>query len=205
MDKEKSLTIASVFTAVLASICCIGPVVAAALGIGVLSGAGALEAWRPYLLALTAVMLGVGFYRAYRRPAGDECGCSLPARKNRKRLMWITAAIVLPLAAFPYYSGYLYGLFAVPGAPSTVAAAERRKPAELALEIDGMTCEGCARGIEAALGREPGVVEAKVDYPSKTARIRYWPEKTSPEKLTALIRELGYEPKIKSGGDEKKQ
>ncbi len=195
MEKDKPLTVASVLTAGLASICCIGPIVALALGAGAFGAAAALESWRPYLLGLTAFMLGLAFYRAYRRPGGAECGCSPAAVSRRKRMVWVLTAIVVPLAAFPYYSQYVWGFVAAADSPALAATKGAQQTATLVLEVEGMTCEGCARGIEATLAREPGVVKAKVDYPSKTARIEYAPEKTSPKKLVEVIRSLGYEPK----------
>ncbi len=198
MEKDKPLTIGSILTAGLASICCIGPIVAVALGAGAFGAAAALESWRPYLLALTALMLGIAFYRAYRPRNKEECACAGTAGTNRKRLVWIVTAIVIPLAGFPYYSNYVWGLVAAADGPAVAAAKTTEKTVRLVLEVEGMTCEGCARSIESALRREPGIVTAKVDYPSKTAYIEYRPEKTSPEKISEVIRSLGYEPKPSS-------
>ena len=61
-------TTAAVGTAFIASLCCIGPLVFALLGIG---GAGLLvkiEPLRPYFAVLTAGLLGAGFYFTYRKP-----------------------------------------------------------------------------------------------------------------------------------------
>jgi len=55
--KEKSLTLASIIVAIAASLCCIGPVVAVALGIGAFGLAAAFESVRPHLLGLTFVIL----------------------------------------------------------------------------------------------------------------------------------------------------
>ncbi len=195
MEKDKPITIASILTAGLASICCIGPIAAAAVGVSAFGAAAVLEQWRPYLLALTALMLGIAFYRAYRRPSGEQCACNPAGAWNRKRMVWIVTAIVVPLAAFPYYSQYVWGFVAAADSPALAATEGAQRTATLILEVEGMTCEGCARGIETRLAREPGVLEAKVDYPSKAARIRYVPGETSPEQISEVIRSLGYEPK----------
>jgi len=39
--------------------------------------------------------------------------------------------------------------------------------------IEGMTCDGCATGLRAVLDKLPDVASAEVDYPTKTAVIRY--------------------------------
>jgi mercuric ion transport protein len=64
--KVKSLTVASIITAIAASLCCVGPVVAVGLGFGAAGLAAAFEPVRPYLVGLTFVILGSGFYRAFR-------------------------------------------------------------------------------------------------------------------------------------------
>lgn len=60
-------TIAALGSALLASLCCIGPIVVGALGIGALGAASALESLRPYLLGLTGILIGAGFYWIYRK------------------------------------------------------------------------------------------------------------------------------------------
>src|SRR5229473_3061697 len=110
-DRKWSLaaSIGSIVSAILASVCCVGPLLFAVLGIG---GAGLLvkfEPYRPYLVALTLVALGTGFYVTYRKPKiaggaadGPSCACPAP-RTNRagKILLWIATVLVAMLLAFP--------------------------------------------------------------------------------------------------------
>jgi mercuric ion transport protein len=101
------LTVAgAVVSGLLASVCCIGPLVLAALGIG---GAGLLvrfEVYRPIFTVATFALLGAGFWLAYRKPKatlGDACGCEYP-RVNRvgRALLWIAAAVAVVFWASPY-------------------------------------------------------------------------------------------------------
>lgn len=102
--------------AFLASICCIGPFVFAALGVGVgatgfLAGtAGVLKAllpYRPLFIGLTAVLLGIGFYLAYRKPRAVEAACQacVPASGTRpnRLLLWIVAGLAVALVLAPYW------------------------------------------------------------------------------------------------------
>lgn len=105
-------------TALLASICCIGPLIFAALGVGVgatgfLAGtAGFLKAllpYRPWLIGLTVLLLGAGFYLAYRRPEracapGTTCAGTGGTRPSRTRL-WIIATLAIVLVLAPYWLG----------------------------------------------------------------------------------------------------
>lgn len=105
--------IGAVFAAVAASACCLGPVVFTAIGSGALSAASTkLAPVRPLFLAMTVVLLGVGFYRTYRAPhTGAACADgSCPPDVNRKArvVLWIAATVVVLFAGFPYYAEYLF-------------------------------------------------------------------------------------------------
>ncbi len=121
VDPTTKLTAASVGGAIVAafasSLCCLGPLLFAALGLG---GAGLLvklEAYRPYLAALTLALLGAGFYVTYRRPGlapavaaeGPACDCELP-RANRlgRVVLWIATVVVAGFLGFPYLARALF-------------------------------------------------------------------------------------------------
>src|SRR2546428_12852430 len=90
------LTVAgAVVSGLLASVCCIGPLLLAVLGIG---GAGLLarfDSYRPAFTAATFALLGMGFWLAYRKPnmiEGDACGCGQPkANRLGRPLLWSAA------------------------------------------------------------------------------------------------------------------
>jgi mercuric ion transport protein len=99
----------SVFAAIIASFCCILPIVFALTGFSILGASALFDAWRPYLLGLTFGLLGVGFYFAYR-PRKARCApgsaCAMPVTNRSGRLMlWLATVAVILVAAFPYYSG----------------------------------------------------------------------------------------------------
>lgn len=111
-------SIGGLSAALLASVCCIGPLVFAALGVGVgatgfLAGtAGVLKGllpFRPAFIGLTIFLLGIGFYLAYWRPEsvcapGDVCAQGSPKGRNRTWL-WIMASLALALVLAPYWLG----------------------------------------------------------------------------------------------------
>jgi len=121
VEPAKKLTAASVGGAVVAafasSLCCLGPLLFAALGLG---GAGLLvklQAYRPYFAALTLALLGTGFYLTYRRPRlapatvgdGPACDCELPRANRLGRVMlWIAAVVVAGFLSFPYVAQILF-------------------------------------------------------------------------------------------------
>lgn len=117
-DKAQRLTVAaaasSVISALVASVCCVGPLVLALLGIG----GGALlvkfEPYRPYFMAVTFALLGAGFYLQYRKPEvaaeGAACGCEMPkANRTGRVMLWVATVLVVAFLAFPYVAQALWG------------------------------------------------------------------------------------------------
>jgi len=96
---------------ILASACCIGPLVFALVGVSGAAFAHGFEPLRPYLLVLTYALLGGAFYLTYRsQPTACEPGstCERP-RANRvgRAMFWIAAMVVLLVTTFPWYAEYL--------------------------------------------------------------------------------------------------
>ena len=111
--KTRAVTLAgSVVGGILASACCIGPLVFALLGISGAAFAQRFEPLRPYFLIATYALLAGAYYSTYG-PARGECGpgeaCEMPgANRVGKVALWIAAAVVLATTAFPWYSVYLF-------------------------------------------------------------------------------------------------
>lgn len=116
----KTLTAASttgaVVSAFFASLCCLGPLLFAVLGIG---GAGIVmkfEPYRPYFTVLTPGLLGAGFYFAYRptsplpqTTSGVECACEHPkSNKLGKTMLWVAVVLVIGFLSFPYIAAHLF-------------------------------------------------------------------------------------------------
>jgi mercuric ion transport protein len=102
---------ASVIAALGASICCIGPVLAAMFGLTSLAALAKYEHFRPIFGAGTALFLGVAFYMTYRRPA-DECDsgaiCATPPMRRLNRIiLWIAAVVAAIVLTFPTWSGWI--------------------------------------------------------------------------------------------------
>ena len=86
--KNSLLNGGTVAAGLLASACCIGPLLASLLSIGGLAFATTLEPYRPYFIGFTVLFLLGGFYLAYR-PQAEECGpddeCSTEDNRSRHR------------------------------------------------------------------------------------------------------------------------
>lgn len=113
-DKSKSGVLAlGGLAAILASTCCLGPLVLLALGF---SGAWIgnltkLEPYRPLFIAVALVALFFGRRRIYR-PA-EKCPpgavCALPQTKRLYKVMfWAVAGLVLIALSFSYIAPFFY-------------------------------------------------------------------------------------------------
>jgi len=192
---ERIGVVGAIGTAVLASACCIGPVVLAGLGIGAVAAAQSFAAYRPLFLVVTVVFLGLGFYFVYRRPKQAACEgevCETPriARWGRP-LLWIATVLVAALATFPHYYGPLRAAFDKPQQP-TSAAATAAQLSTVELKVSGMTCSGCAVSVRNALLEIPGVTSASVDHEAGRASVQYDPAKASPAQLIEAVNKTGY-------------
>ena len=101
------------FSAILASTCCLGPLVLVSLGF---SGAWignltALEPYRPIFIGAALVALFLAWRRIFRPVQACKPGdlCAVPqVRTAYKLIFWIVAALVLVAIAFPYVLPLFY-------------------------------------------------------------------------------------------------
>lgn len=67
------------------------------------------------------------------------------------------------------------------------------KEQEVILQILGMHCTACATGIEAGLKRLDGVTDARVNFATKEAIVKFDGDKVTLEKIKAAVKRGGYE------------
>ena len=110
---ESRALIASVLAAIGASVCCVGPLVLLAIGIGGtwVGSLTAMEPYRPYFIGLTLLFLGLAFRRLYLVPQVCTPGtpCADPRTRQSQRLTFrIVAALLLGLLAVPWLAPLFY-------------------------------------------------------------------------------------------------
>jgi Cu2+-exporting ATPase len=72
---------------------------------------------------------------------------------------------------------------------------QKKDWAEISLLLEGIRCAACIWLIERVLARLNGVLEAKVNYSTHGALIRFDPDRVSPANLFEAIHQLGYLPR----------
>ena len=199
--KEKSLAMGSTLAAFLASLCCLGPLFLGGAGLGAVLVA-TFAPLRPYLLAVSVILLAVGFYLVYRMPkakkacAGETCAAEGGARRMAKPLLWIATLAVAALAFFPYYGVKLIGR------PPVAAAISPVTLETVELKISGMDCPVCSGVIQRRLLETPGVVKAEVRYPGGSATVQFNPSQADTSKLIAAVKDAGYKAALWSSAQE---
>ena len=143
------------------------------------------------------MLLAAGFYMVYFKKA---CCSTNPGGGKCKRLrtinvvsLWIGVVAVGAGAILPEYF-----------ADELFAAIEQNTPAvqiehhvndgalaTVNIDIEGMTCPGCAATIKQALGDISGVVTAKVSYHNEAA-ILTLADEVATTNILSVIKELGY-------------
>lgn len=185
MQKITLSTVGSVVTAVVASLCCIGPAVLAIAGAGSLGAFAAFEKYRPYFIGLTALLLGAAFYMNYRKREVkcEDGSCQIEgAGKWNKIGVWSATVIAALAASYPY--------LATKSSVSTNATFAPK--ATVVLEVKGMTCTACASHIQTALSEVKGVHRTQVEYETGKSVVEYDPALVQPQALIKRIDETGY-------------
>ncbi|HBP87810.1 MAG TPA: mercuric transporter MerT family protein [Nitrospirales bacterium] len=111
-------SVGGIIAAFLASLCCIGPVLFAGLGVGVgatgflANTAGVLKAfvpYRPFFIVVAMVAIGAGFYLVYRKPkaacASDSHCTDSRIRSKSVVFLWLATVLTLFFVLSPYWLG----------------------------------------------------------------------------------------------------
>jgi mercuric ion transport protein len=112
---EQASLIGGALAAIVASLCCLGPLVLVSVGI---SGAwianlGAFEPYRRYALGIALVCAVLAYRSIYRPPAPEVCEpgtlCAAPkARRIYRVTFWIMSAMVVVALGYPYAAPLFY-------------------------------------------------------------------------------------------------
>lgn len=116
MSKQKTASgalFAGGVAAILASTCCLGPLLLVMLGF---SGAwiGKLRVMEPYshyFIAVALVAMVFAYRRTYRPAQDCKPGevCAIPqVRVSYKMIFWVVAALILLALGYPYVAPYFY-------------------------------------------------------------------------------------------------
>ena len=98
--------IASGLVSTATAFCCVGPAVIAILGTSGAMAAARLAPYRPYFILGSVLLLGLGFWLAYRPEGGCvRKTCTTTSAKITRTLLWIAALITGAAILLPNFVG----------------------------------------------------------------------------------------------------
>lgn len=109
----KMALVGGVLAGILASACCVGPLLLLSVGVGGawISHLTALEPYRPVFIALTILFVGLAFWKLYLVPQScaveDHCVADR-TRNTQRMLFWILVPITLGLVTSPWILPIFY-------------------------------------------------------------------------------------------------
>jgi len=176
---------AGTLSAILASACCIGPLLLVAIGVG--SGAVWVGRYHWFFL-IGGIAVLIWAWAKYLREK-TVCDCehkTMGGQRSAIVTLLITTALVIGFAGLNI-SRYVFG--------SVPPTAENQLPNGLGrtiISVDGLSCVACEIPVRHALRRIDGVKAIYVSAATKMATVEYEPVKTNPEQLVAAINSTGY-------------
>ena len=189
---------AGVFTAIAASLCCITPVIALIAGSGsIASSFSWLAPARPYMIGLTAALLGFAWYQKLKPQPVDECGCEADGSPSGKKsqskflhsktfLLLVTLFAAL-MIAFPSYATIFF-----PKNKKSSVVVEKSNTRTVELNISGMGCKACEEEVNHEVNKLPGIIQSDVSYENKNASIQFDASKTTEQKIIDAVNLTGY-------------
>ncbi|MEX2088855.1 MAG: mercuric transporter MerT family protein [Bacteroidota bacterium] len=105
METASVTTGAGLIAAIVSSLCCIGPFAVGMMGIGAVGAFSVFETFRPYLIGISVILVGLSFFLSYRKtnPDCSDKDCSSGRARSRLRIgTWSATVTTVVAIAFPY-------------------------------------------------------------------------------------------------------
>lgn len=176
--------------AFVGSLCCIGPAIFIALGLGGFAAGAFFETIRPWMGALAVIALAFAWRHTLRRKPCCDGACETQSKRNGDQiaLLSIGSLLAVGLLAFPYLSERTLE------ARNANIAETSTGMTQLTVSIPSMDCASCAVGIQNKLATRKGIESERITYETKLANISYDPSQTSEGEILAVIESTGFPP-----------
>ena len=196
---DKKMMGVGILSAIAASLCCITPVLAFLSGVsGLASAFSWMEPARPWLIALSAGVLGFAWYQKLkpRTAAEIQCACEEEEPKapflQSKAFLGIVTVLSALMMAFPWYGNLFY-----PDSQTNMVNVSAGKVETVSYRIKGMTCASCEEHIRHGASNVDGVINVTADYRTGKAVVRFDRGRTNDEAVRRAIDATGYTVKDK--------
>jgi copper chaperone CopZ len=162
---------------IISSLCCILPLILVIFGLVSIGTALRIVQFKPYFIGLSIVFLVVSLVLFLRK----NKSCCITDKR-----FFVGTAIITHLLIFILLL-YVFVPIIAPSVYTEVSinafAVNSPENHKLTLKIDGMTCSGCAYGIQYQLEQLEGVIKAEVSFSKRNGEIIYNSNKISAERI----------------------
>lgn len=173
-------------SAIVASICCTGPLILIALGLGGLGLGAAISKYHGLFLTAGILLILLSWARYFEEKS--RCNVNNCQMKNKKAtlvVLIISTTLVLFIVGL--------NLYTYSGRPlATVLTISDADARTISIPVEGMTCFACEASVSSALEGVDGVVSAKASAKKRVASVNYEPDKTDVRQLVTAINNAGY-------------
>jgi mercuric ion transport protein len=176
----------AIVSALLASICCIGPLLLLAIGLG--TSAVLIGRYHWFFVIGALAVLTWAWTKYLREKTVCDCQHKTPeGRRSGMVTLLIATVLVLGFAALNLTP---YILASTPIAQTQTHLANGLD--RIVISVEGLSCVTCEIPVRHALRRIDGVKAVQVSAATKTATVDYESAKANPEQLVAAINSTGY-------------
>ena len=182
--KAKSVGILS---AILGSICCVGPLLFVAFGLG--TGAALIGRYH-WIFIVAAMAILIWAWAKYLRKK-TVCDCEHTPMEGRRTGIVTLLTVTLLVVGFAGLNVSRYVFARAPVAAQTETDLSNGLH-HIVVPVEGLSCLTCEIPVRHALRKIDGVKSVQVSAASKTATVDYEPAKTNPKQLVAAINSTGY-------------
>lgn len=179
-----------------ASLCCITPVLAVLAGsTGLASSFSWMEPFRPYLIALTVIVLAYAWWDKLKPKKADiECACDADEEGKvsfwySKTFLFVVTLFSAVMLSFPYWGDTLIRS----DSPKTIVV-DKSNLLKNTIHIEGMTCQACEATVEKVGSDVKGVIRIKASTKDKKAIVEFDKSKTDIKTIMKAIATTGYKP-----------
>ncbi|MCM4159277.1 mercuric transport protein MerTP [Antarcticibacterium flavum] len=192
-NKSNRAALGGVVAAIAASLCCIAPVLALVAGTsGMVTTFSWMEPFRPFLIALTVLVLGLAWYQKlrYRKEAESDCGCAEDEKQSflqSKKFLLVVTLFAGLMMAFPTYSEVFYSQ-----PNKEVVYVSQSNIVKEIFVVEGMTCAGCEAPVESEVNKLEGILSVKASYENANTVVEYDKTKVDKAAIITAISRTGY-------------
>jgi len=181
-----------IISAILASACCLGPLLLVAIGLG---GGAAFFGRYHWLFLIGGIGVLTWAWAKYLREK-TVCDCEHKSMKGRNTALFTLLAATVIVLGFAGLNISRY-VFPTGGAAQMSGASGQQRALAPGLQrasipVEGMTCATCEISVRSALNRVNGVKSVQVSVATHSATVDFDPAQANADQLVSAINSTGY-------------